>query len=377
MLLENSLGMARRVHRGYDMERKSAKKGDTIQIHQPSSLSVTTGGSSTVQDLSTNSIDITVDQWKQVRFGLTDKELAYTGDQIVQTHIQPAIYALANNIETALTGLYAYVPWSYDIASTVTAADIIGTRKILRDQAGPLVDTDMVHFGIDSTLEASFLGLGIFHQAYVTGGAENQSALMHGHLGTRFGVEHFVQQTLTSHTSGTVVSATNDVAGVLAATGTIRATTISVSGLTGTETLAAGDSFVIAGNSQRYVVTAAATLTGGANASISIYPALKQQYASGVAVTFETISSTNYADKYYANIMFHRNAFAFATAPLSELGNGAGANMKTVTDPRTGLSIRARLAYDDDSAKVVVTLDILYGVKCIEPNLAVIARRNY
>jgi hypothetical protein len=50
--------------------------------------------------------------------------------------------------------------------------------------------------------------------------------------------------------------------------------------------------------------------------------------------------------------------------------------MAVVTDPRTGLSIRSRLAYDDTYAKVVVTLDVLWGVRCIEPNLAVVVRRD-
>jgi hypothetical protein len=50
--------------------------------------------------------------------------------------------------------------------------------------------------------------------------------------------------------------------------------------------------------------------------------------------------------------------------------------MSTVTDDQTGLSIRSRMAYDDDNAKVKVTLDILYGVKTLEPNLAVRIQEN-
>ncbi len=75
--------------------------------------------------------------------------------------------------------------------------------------------------------------------------------------------------------------------------------------------------------------------------------------------------------------MFHKNAFAIALAPLPEIGDGAGARMATITDPRTGLSIRARVAYADATAQVHVTLDVLFGVKCLDPNLAVVCRRNY
>jgi len=376
-VLDNALGMARRVYHGYDDERKSFELGSTIQIRKPGTLSTQAGGTGTASDLNPNYITIDLNTWREVKFGLTDQELAYTSEKIIQEHISPSMYALANYIETSLTGLYASVPWSYDLASSLTAADIINTRKVLRDNAGPLVDTDMVHFGIDSTLEAGFLNLGIFHGASTVGdNAAQQAAALRGHLGTRFGVEHFVQQTMSSHTSGTVISATTDVVGALAATAAIRATSISVSGLSGTETLVAGDSFVITGNSQRYSVAANVTLSGGAG-TVTCYPALVQAYNSGTVVTFETISATNYADKYYYNIMFHRNAFAVAMAPLPETGNGVGARIATVTDPRTGLSLRSRVAYNDTSAKVLVTLDVLYGVKCLDPNLAVIARRNY
>ena len=75
-------------------------------------------------------------------------------------------------------------------------------------------------------------------------------------------------------------------------------------------------------------------------------------------------------------MLFHENAFGLVVVPLPEIGDGAGANMSTVTDDQTGLSIRSRMAYDDDNAKVKVTLDILYGVKTLEPNLAVRIQEN-
>ena len=378
LILENALGMAGRVHRGYDQERKSAQKGSVIEIKRPSTLTTQEGGTGTVQDLNTEKIQIELTDWRETKFGLTDQELAYTSEQIIREHIGPATYALANYMETALTNLYKYVPWSYNISSTPTEADTLAGRKIIRDNAGALIDTDVVHFAIDSTLEAAFLNRDIFKSAATTGGADNKDALLRGHMGARFGVEHFVQQTLASHTSGTVVSAANDVEGALNGAHSIRATSVSIDGLNtvADETLAAGDSFVIAGHSQRYTVTSNVTLSAGAHASIPIYPALKQDYPDNAVVTFETIGANNYADAYESNLMFHRNAFAIAMAPLPMVGDGAGARMAVIQDPRTGLSVRARVAYDDTNAKVIVTLDVLFGVKCLDPNLAVVMRRD-
>jgi hypothetical protein len=376
MVLENALGMAARVHRGYDAERKSANVGSTIQIRKPGTFSTQAGGTGTAADVAPTYINLSVNNWREVKFALTDQELAYTSAKIIEEHVSPAVYSLANYIETQITGLYTKVPWSYNMSATPTEADIVGARKILRDNAGSLMDQDYVHFAIDSTLEAAFLNRAVFHAANISG-PENTMSLMRGHLGTRFGVEHFVQQTLTNFTSGTVVSASSDAVGTLSATAAIRATTISVTSLTGTQTLVAGDSFVIAGNTQRYVVAANASLTSGANAAVTCYPGMVQQYSSGAVITFEEANASNFADRYFANIMFHKNAFAFATAPLPMIGDGAGARMAVITDPRTGLSLRSRVAYTDSSATVNVTLDVLFGVKCLDPNLAVICRRNY
>ena len=58
-------------------------------------------------------------------------------------------------------------------------------------------------------------------------------------------------------------------------------------------------------------------------------------------------------------------------APLSELGGQLGAKIATVADPQTGLSLRSRLFYDGSNSKVIVALDVLYGVKTLEPNRAV------
>lgn len=377
--LEKALGMAGRVYRGFDPSRTSATPGDTIKVKRPGTFSTQAGGTGTLSDVDPDEIQVSVDTWREVKFGLTDQELATTGEIIISDHIRPAAYALAAYIDAALTALYKFVPWSVDAQATIDALDIINPRKVLRDNVGPLLDSMDCHFAIDPTLEAKFLNLGIFHQAQVAGEGINQDALLNGSLGRRFGVEFFVNQTLPTHTSGTVVSAGTDVLGALAAAGTKGDTTVQIENLsTGSpaETIKAGDSFVIAGHTQRYVIGADVTLTGGATGAVAIWPPLVQDYNIASVVTFENGTVTgNNADSFNANIMFHQNAFTLVMAPLPEIGDGAGAKMAVVTDPQTGLSMRSRLAYDDTNAKVIVTLDVLYGVKCLDPNLAVLLRR--
>lgn len=379
IVLENALGMAGRIHRGYDAERKSAEKGSTIEIRKPASLTTQAGATGTVQDLNTEKTTISLNNWREVKFGLTDQELAYTSEQIISEHISPATYALANYIETQLTGLYKYVGNGYDLAAATAApADIVGARKVIRDNAGSLVDSAMLHFAIDSKLEADFLNSTLFHSAGVAGEQENKDALLRGHLATRFGTEIFVQQTLGSHTGGTITGAAADNAGTVNGNHLIRATTLAVAAFGVSLTIKAGDTFTIAGQDQRYVVTADATLDGAGAGSLSIFPGLKAAVTDTTVVTFTraVASPANYADAYNYSLMFHRNAFALAMAPLPQIGNGAGARMASILDPRTGLAMRSRVAYDDTNAKVIVTLDVLFGVKCLDNNLACIVRRD-
>ena len=58
-------------------------------------------------------------------------------------------------------------------------------------------------------------------------------------------------------------------------------------------------------------------------------------------------------------------------APLPELPDELGAKVATVSDPVTGLSVRSRIYYVGDSSEVHVALDVLYGVKTLDNNMAV------
>lgn len=376
MHLSKSLGMATRVHRGYDAERQSANLGQSISIRKPSSFTTQAGGLGAAADLAAESVEITLSNWREVKFAVTDKELAQGGEALVNDHIAPAAYALAAYVDEQLTALAAKTPWSYDCAATATEEDILGARKILRNNAGALVDMGNVHCAVDAELEAAFLARDVFHSASLAGDEVND-ALMKGTLGTRFGIEHFVNQTLPAHEAGTVVSSGADVVGSLAADAAKGATSLSIQDLSGAETLKAGDSFTLAGNSQRYVVDGDVVLTAGANSAVPVYPPLTQDHAAGDVLTFEDGSSAGvHADSYYSNLLFHKNAFALAFAPLPMIGGNAGANMTVVTDPKTGISLRSRLAYVDSSATVNVTLDVLFGVAVLDPNLAVVLRRD-
>lgn len=350
--LRKNLGMAGRVHRGYD--KSPQQKGSTISISRPSTFTAL-AAPQTAQAVQAGEVQIVLDQWYEVKFALTDKELTYTTEKIVTDHIAPAAYALADKIDSQLVALYKDVPWSNTNSSPLAVADITANRRILNINAAP---TDMRHLMLSPTQEEEALNLSAFSQQQGAGeqGVQTQ---MRGTLGMKYGYEVFMNQNVPSHTTGVSADAT----GALTAAGTKGDTAISFDSVTSGGTFKKGDSFVIAGNTQRYVFTADFTATGGAKTDAPIFPALVQDYDNLSVVTITLLSGEQ-------GMGFHRNAFALAMAPLSEAGNGRGAEIATVTDPVTGLSLRARRFYVGDTSTNYISIDALWGVKTLDPNLA-------
>ena len=354
--LEKVLGMAGRVHRGYGPDTQT--RGDTIQIRRPSTFTAQ-DAPSTAQDLNTEQVSITLDKWKEVKFKLTDKDLSLTSERIISDHIRPAAYALADAIDQALAALYVNVPWYTVWSGTPALTDLSAMREIMFDNQVPMND-GLLSAMIDGAAEVAFIN------AMAASGQQANTqdpALRFASIGRLFGFDVFANQNTPAHTSGVAADATGAANGAVA----VGASTFAFDGVTAAGTFKAGDTFVFAGHTQRYVLTADATADGGgAVASASFSPALKTAVADNEVVTFFLGGAAK-----KQRLAFHRNAFALATAPLSELGGQLGARIASIADPKTGLALRSRLYYVGDSSEVHVALDVLYGVKLLDPNLAV------
>lgn len=354
--LEKVLGMAGRVYRGYSPT--SQARGDTIQIRRPASFTAT-AAPATASDMTTESVSITLDQWYEVKFALTDKDLSLTAPQIITDHIRPAAVALADKIDQALAALYINIPWVLAQTATPALADIAGIRKLMFDNKVPLGDSSKLHGMIDGATELAYL------TALAAAGQQANTqdpSLREGSMGRLFGYDVWANQNTPTHTSGVGADATGTIDGANA----VGATSLLFSGVTAGITWKAGDSFSIAGDSQRYVATADGTDADGSAASVSFAPALKVATAGTEVITWTLTGSAK-----SQNLYFHSNAFALATAPLTTIGNQLGAKIAVVSDPITNLSLRSRMYYVGGSSQVEVALDVLYGVKTLDPNLAV------
>ena len=353
--LEASLGMAGRVYRGYDKEAKA--KGSTIEIRRPGTF-VAQDAPSNDQNVEASGIEMRLDYWKEVKFSLTDKELTFTGEEIIKEHIRPAVYALSKDIDSKLNGLAEFVPWFVDAQAVTSIDDLTGVSQVMFENRVPMDDGNL-SLEVGSTLRAGFQKL---FSSNNLAGAASQEVLKTGHIGNWLGFELFGNQNVGAHVKGTCSVTALAVNGAFAK----GATVINLDAAAVTGTLALGDSFAIAGDAQRYVVVNSAPVTASGNAftGVQVYPPLAQAVADNAVVTVSLMNFTN-------SVAFHTNAFALGMAPLSDIGEQLGnARVASVVDPKSGLAMRSRIWYAPDASAVKVALDVLYAVKCLDGNLA-------
>lgn len=355
--LESALGLASRVYREYNQNPQIV--GDTIQIRKPGSF-VAQDAPSTAQDLKTGTTSLVLNRHKEVKFELTDRELTLSRNTVIEEHIRPAAYALAVEIDTTLNALFLQVPWvTQQAAATFDIADIANVRKTLFNNGVPM-DAGRVSLQVDGNMEANLLS---FLAGKNITGASTDSARTNAAMGTLMGLEVFANQNTPTFTTGQLA----DNIGVASAAA-VGASTINISGLTASQTggIKVGDTFSIAGQTQVYAVTAAAsTDAGGLATGVAFTPTLAVATAGTEVVTITKITGAK-----TLNGALHRNAFALGMANLSEMGNQLGARIARVGDPKTGLALRSRMYYDGAVGKVGIALDVLYGVKVLDTNMA-------
>lgn len=357
--LEKALGLAGRVYRGHD--KSPQQRGSIISIRVPSTFSAQDAPSaSSPQDVTAAEVQIALDTWRDVTFKLTDKELTYTGEIIINEHIRPAAYALANDIDQKLAALYAEIPWEQNISSPAAVSDLTAARKTLFNNECP-VDDDDLHMMVDGTMEAELLNLSAFSQ-HQGAGEQGVATQMRGHLGKKFGFEVFANQNVDSHTGGALVGVTQLQLNAGVTAGAV-AWVFKDSDATLTGTIKAGDTFVVAGHTQRYSVVADAT-AGSNIITIATNEKAAITYSTSDNVTITQQTGTQ-------NIAFHRHWACLAMAPLSEIGAKLDGRVATVSDPITNLSIRSRVFYEGKEASIYVVLDVLFGLKVLKSNMAV------
>jgi hypothetical protein len=392
-ILENNLVMTKKVHTDYDSEFNQNingyKKGDTISIRRPADFTVREGASRSVQDVVEGSTTMTIDTQIGVDVDFTSKEMTLDIDAsgVRERVLKPAMIQLANRIDTAIMGLYKYVPnWSGTPGQVINSFADFGKAPERMDELAIPQDPRCAvlspadHWGL----------LGSQTSLYMSDVAK--SAYRMANLGMIGGVDTYMAQNVPTHTVGVATGTPLVNGGSQAVAYTAVKDTYSQSLITDgwtnstTGILKAGDVFTIANVFAVNPVTKATlpflrqfTVLADANsgastgpATLSISPPIitsgSQQTVSAApadnaAITVMGTGGTGYRQ----NLMFHKNAFAFASVPMKmpeAVYNGSRQSYK-------GISIRLIPTYDSTDDIAGWRYDVLFGVKAIDPRLAI------
>lgn len=308
---------------------------------------VAAGSANTPSNLAPRVASVTLDQWKEVRFALSDKEMAEIVNGSIPKVMERAVKALADNVDKyILTALKNAAGGGFvDVGAGTTVANITSMGRQQDDNLIPQRGRQMV---IATTTKEELITLTTFHEANKVG--DQGTALRDASLGRAFGYDIFMNQNLVNTVTPGTASAAQVNGNQSAGTRTLAIDTV-------TGTFKKGDQITIATNPGTFVVLAD---YAGAAGNLSIGPGLRVDTLDNAAVALATGWSAVTAVRALA---FDAESFAFASRPLNtQLTPGVIVQMST--DPVSGLSLRLTVEYINK--QVVWSLDILYGGQAIE-----------
>lgn len=382
-ILDNELVMAKKVFRGYeeDFSKKvnGYEVGETISIRKPTDYTVRDGKTMAAQDTVEGKTSITVDKFKGVDFKFTSQELTLSIKELAERCIKPAMVQLANQIDVDLHGLYKYIPnWVGTPGELVNSfADFSKAPERLDECAVP---SDMRSAVLCPADHWALVG----SQTTLFNDTITKPAYRKGDTGMVADIDLYKSQNVATHIVGDDVT-------LVTINQTLTASTISYNDVkdTGTQTITIaggdlnpGDVFTIADVYDVNPVTKAPlaylkqfTVISYSSNSLTFAPAMiwtgafkNIAVSSGVtdldtkALTFQGTAGKSYRQ----NLVFHKNALALVSVPLVKPPGAVDVGRETYK----GTSVRVIPVYDGVNDTSAWRLDVLYGVKAVDPRLA-------
>lgn len=390
VILENELGVLKRMHRAHESEFSNTvngyKVGDTISIRRPADFTVRTGASLSTQDVIEGKTTLTIDQQIGVDFKFTSSELTLEIGELSERVMKPAMSSIINYMTNdLLTQMYrSTYNWVGTPGNTVDsfadfakAPERLDLMSVPQDgRAAAFAPTD--YWGMVGSQTA----------LYVNNIAND--AFRRGEMGMIGGVDTLMSQVVPTHTVGPLGGTPLVNGASQNVTYDTAKNTWSQSLITDGWTAAAanrlkqGDVFTIAnvfmvnpktkastGVLQQFVVNADVSSDGSGNLTANISPPIitsgphqtvNSAPADNAALTIVGSASTAYRQ----NLVFHKNAMALAMVPMEmpqAAYNGARESYK-------GMSVRVIPGYNISTDESTWRLDLLYGRKMIDPRLA-------
>jgi hypothetical protein len=348
--------------------KSGGKIGENLKIRLPNKYTVRTGKNLNAQDTTEESVTLAVATQKGVDMVFSSAELTLEMDDFSKRILRPAMAVLCSNIESAyMSYVTKKVFNAVGTAGTLPTFAQIGLGRAKLNQNLAPKDGER-SFQMESVDMAGIVGelKGLFHDS-----KEVAKQYREGMVGRALGMDWYENERVYAHTLGADISGTiNDT--LVAGDNTM--TTASV-------TMTAGDVFDLGTTCKAVHPETKATLAHNAQFvctvatsgnSITFYPPI---YASGPLQNVSALPASGQAITVYGttqgtvvpqHLMYHKEAFALATADL-EMPSGVDFAAREVFD---GLSIRVVRQYDISSDNFPCRIDILHGYEAIRPEWA-------
>lgn len=386
--LENELVLGNKVHADYSKE--FTKVGESIQIRKPTqylgqddNLDITGYREDVEQATSTIEMNKTVTI--PIKIGAKERTLDF--DRWNEDVIQPAVIKMRDRIETELASLYSSLYYFTGTPGTVpsTFKALGAGGSIMTDGSVPNSGRFAVH-GTDASLELADGLKGVYVQS------KAKTAFEEAMIGRYAKFDNYESVHAPTHTVGAhggtplVNGASQNV--TYAASKQTWTQTLVTDGWTNSTTgvLKAGDVFTIAGvfavnpvskqstgRLQTFVVRADANsgaTTGPASLTVSppiiadgAYQTVSAAPADNAPIT---VVSGAAGTSYKQSLLLHPKAFALVTRPLDIPANQG---LKTSTKTGNRVTISVSEFVDGNTLDQTVRLDMLFGVKAIDPRL--------
>jgi hypothetical protein len=380
-ILENNLVITRNVNRQYDdsFAVEGAKIGSTLRIRLPDRALVTDGAALQVQDDNEQFTTLTVSSQKHIGISFTSAELALSLDDFAERVLKPRISQLASTVDADVANAYRQVGNTVGTPGTApaTALVLLQAQQKLNENAATMAPR---YATVNPAANAALVnGLaGFFNPTDVISRQFKNGMMGENVLGYE---EVNMSQSIKVHTCGTRTAT----GGTLSASVTSQgATTISITGAGNAATIKAGDVFTVnncfavnpqtresTGSFFQFVALADVTLGSSGEGDITVAPIYTSANAlatvdsfpaSGQAVVFTGAAGASFPQ----NLVYHRDAIAFATADLL-LPQGVDMASRAV---HNGISMRVVRQYDINNDRMPCRVDILYGYNTIRPQMA-------
>ena len=384
-VLHGNLAFVKNVNRDYDsaFAKEGAKIGDTLRIRKPPKYTVRTGRIMSAQNATESYVSLPVSTQKGVDMNFTSAEFTMSIDDFSTRFLRPAMSVLASTID------YDALAMTLDVYNSVGTPGTTPATYLIWGQANQKLDENLAPRDGNRTailspaaMASTVDGLKGLFQAGDAIADQYRSGVMTRAIDLKWAMDQNVRNATMGTRDGTTIQITGAVS-----TGATQVAIDYTVGTSASATLTAGEVLTIGSvfavndetkqtltNLKQFVVRTTTTAATSQWLTLPISPTI---YGSGsgalqnvsalpadnaTVVFYGTTSSTVYPQ----NLIFHKDAFTFATADLRMPRNQEMASRKVMD----GISMRIWEGADIVNDEFPVRSDVLYGFVSTYPELA-------